>query len=498
MLEGMRKFRTIIKQLSESDYNDFKLSLIENKADKRVYVLEAVRERDLTDKEIMAGLAVKTPNSYYSLRSRLGRKLEEYVMQRMEQPRTDILKKVHNINELIFTRSKETAISALKKLETELKDYDLSNELTLVYKSLKKLHINHPNYFQYSQLYNKNVAYMLAIDKAEDMLADYFKKFGTYTLTGNEALKVELTLLKSEMYTVCSLYQSHRLFVFNSCLHIFDRLFVADESNEIDDDATPTEDLLKENDQILSSYKKDPIYFHLSTVFDFLWMCYYDHYNVVRKVEIYYEEINDRSPQLLSYYYLYTFPASFLILKLKRALRLDSLAELHEENKSLYENLSIDKSDIPQYYIIAVYHAVSAYYAHKLKEAITWITNLVNDVKWKNYPVALLEIRLFLLFLNYLTNNREMIALLRKSIQHSIRVIGKENCKVAFIFSSMMNESFNEVKKYKFKNIKNLAYKLDGISPDYFSPLKLIQIDTPMIEQLCSGKIRKNIKLQEK
>ena len=102
----MRKFRTIIKQLSESDYDDFKSSLIENKADKTIYVLDAVRERDLMDKEIMAGLAVKTPNTYYSLRSRLGRKLEEYLMQRMEHPRTDLLKKVHNINELIFTRSK--------------------------------------------------------------------------------------------------------------------------------------------------------------------------------------------------------------------------------------------------------------------------------------------------------------------------------------------------------------------------------------------------------
>lgn len=485
----MRKFRTIIKQLSESDYDDFKSSLIENKADKTIYVLDAVRERDLMDKEIMAGLAVKTPNTYYSLRSRLGRKLEEYLMQRMEHPRTDLLKKVHNINELIFTRSKEIANAALKKLEGELKDYDLSNELTLVYKSLKKLHINHPNYFQYSQLYNRHVAYMLAMDKAEDMLADYFKKFGAYTLTGNETLKIELTLLKKEMYNVCSLYQSHRLFVFNSCLRIFHRLFVDSESYELDKDAIPTEDLLAENDQILASYKKDPIYFHLGTVFDFLWMCYYNHHNFFRKFEVYYEEINDRSPQLLSNYYLYTFPASFLILKLKRAFRLDRLAELYEENKGLYKNLNIDKSDIPQYYIIAVYHAISAYYAHKLKEAITWLTNLVNDVGWKNYPVALLEIRLLLVFLHYLSNNKEMISLLRKSIQRTIRVIGKENCKIAYIFSSMMNESFNEAKKYKFKNIKKLAYRLDVISPNYFSPLKLIQIDISLIERLSTGKI---------
>lgn len=490
----MRKFINIIKQLSERDYEDFKSTLMVNKADKTIYVLEAVRERGLADKEIMSELSIKTLNTYYSLRSRLGRKLEAYLMQQMEHPRTDILKKVRNINELILTRSKEVAIVAIQKLELELKDYDLSNELTLVYKALKKLHINHPNYFQYSQLYNRHVAYMLTMDKAEDMLADYFKKFGTYTLTGNESLKIELTLLKNEMSNVCSLYQSHRLFVFNSCLSIFHRIFVDSESYERDKEAIPTENLLAETDQILASYKNDPIYFHLGTVIDFLWMCYYHHHNLVRKFEIYYEEINDRSPQLLSNLYLFTFPASFLILKLKRAFQLERLAELHEENKSLYEGLSIDKSDMSQYYIIAVYHAVSAYYAYKQEEAIRWLTNLVNDVVWKDFPVALLEVRLFLIFLHHQTDNKEMILLYRKSMQRTIRVIGKENCKVAYIFNAIMNESLNEVKRHKYKNIKKLAYELDAITPDYFSPLKLIQFDARIIEQLSSGKARKKIK----
>ncbi|MDZ7604780.1 MAG: hypothetical protein U5K79_04150 [Cyclobacteriaceae bacterium] len=36
-------------------------------------------------------------NAYYTLRSRLNQKVEEYLLQQMENPRTDILKKVADI-----------------------------------------------------------------------------------------------------------------------------------------------------------------------------------------------------------------------------------------------------------------------------------------------------------------------------------------------------------------------------------------------------------------
>ena len=75
-------------------------------------------------------------------RSRLNQKIEEYLLQQMESPQTDRLKKVANISEILFTKKKAISIATLKKLEKELLDYDLSNELTVVYKALKKLHIH--------------------------------------------------------------------------------------------------------------------------------------------------------------------------------------------------------------------------------------------------------------------------------------------------------------------------------------------------------------------
>jgi hypothetical protein len=190
----MAKLKNIIKQLSDNDFQAIFDSLMESNADKSAYLLRSMREKHLSDNKIMEELEVNT-NAYYTLRSRLNQKIEEYLLQQLESPRTDILKKVANINEIIFTKKKDIAIATLKKLEKELIDYDLSNELTVVYKSLKKLHINTPEQFTYSQLYNKHVAYMLAIDKAEELLAEYFKKYGQYTLSGEDMDKLELTLL---------------------------------------------------------------------------------------------------------------------------------------------------------------------------------------------------------------------------------------------------------------------------------------------------------------
>jgi len=201
----MAKLKNIIKQLSVEDYEAIYESLNESNAEKSAYLLKSMREKHQSDAKIMEELEVNT-NAYYTLRSRLNQKIEEYLLQQMDNPRADILKKVANINEILFTKKRAIAIATLKKLEKELLDYDLSNELTIVYKSLKKLNINGNDSFTYSQLYNKHVAYTLAVDKAEDLLAEYFKKYGVYAMMGrNERSDLELNLLRTETNNVAKL-----------------------------------------------------------------------------------------------------------------------------------------------------------------------------------------------------------------------------------------------------------------------------------------------------
>ncbi len=179
---------------------------------------------------------------------------------------------------------------------------------------------------------------MLAVDKAEDLLADYFKKYGDFMLNGGDVEKLGLGLLMKEMQNVAKLYESHRLYVYQSCMYIFHRLFVEVDDN-MHQEGESIEDIFDKVQKMFESYHLDSIYYHMNLVFEFLKLEYYNHYKVYRQAEKYYEEVNDACGNLLVNYSTFTFPPQFLISKIERHLRTGSEAELYPENESIFLRL---------------------------------------------------------------------------------------------------------------------------------------------------------------
>jgi len=478
----MAKLKNIIKQLSEKDFNAIHNSLIESNAEKSAYLLKALRERSLSDNKIMSELDVNA-NAYYTLRSRLNLKIEEYLMEQLESPRTDVLRKVANINEVLFTKKKAISVATLKKLEKELLDYDLANELTVIYKSLKRLNIHSPDYFQYSQLYNRHVAYMLAVDKAEDLLGDYFKKFGDFLLNGGEIERLSLTLVMKEMHNVAKLYESHRLYVYQSCMYIFHRLFVEVDDN-MQQDGESIEDIFAKVQKIFESYHQDAIYYHMNLIFEFLKLEYYNHYRVYRQAEKYFEEVNDACANLLVNYGTFTFPSQFLISKIERHLRNGTEAELYTENENIFEDYEVDQQDVPKHVIYIVYRALSCYYADKFDEAAKMINQLLNDLSLKKYPYAQLEIKSLLALQYVLMKDYELFNQLSNSIQRQIRLFGKDTCENIMLFLKVLKIATSEAKKEKPKKITALLPRLQSAQVNYFAPTKLIKLDDKFIRLL--------------
>jgi hypothetical protein len=422
-------------------------------------------------------------NAYYTLRSRLNLKIEEYLMGQLESPRTDVLRKVANITEVLFTKKKAISVATLKKLEKELLDYDLANELTVIYKSLKKLNINSPDYFQYSQLYNRHVAYMLAVDKAEDLLADYFKKYGDYMLNGGEVEKLGLGLLMKEMQNVAKLYESHRLYVYQSCMYIFHRLFVEVDDN-MNQEGESIEDIFDKVQKIFESYHLDSIYYHINLVFEFLKLEYYNHYKVYRQAEKYYEEVNDACANLMVNYSTYTFPSQFLLSKLDRHLRTNTEAELYAENESIFIDYEIDTMDVPKHIVYTVYRALSSYYIGKFDESARLINGLLNDVSLKKYPYAQLEIKSLLALQYTLMRDVELFNQLSNSIQRQIRLFGKDSCENIQLFLKILKISTSEAKKEKAKKITAVIPRLNSLNVSYFAPTKLVKLDDRFVNLL--------------
>lgn len=478
----MAKLKNIVKQLSEKDFKAIYDSLIESNAEKSAYLLKSLRERQLSDNKIMAELDVNA-NAYYTLRSRLNLKIEEYLMQQLESPRTDVLRKVANINEVLFTKKRTISIATLKKLEKELIDYDLANELTVIYKSLKKLNVNSPDYFQYSQLYNRHVAYMLALDKAEDLLADYFKKYGSYLFTGDATEKLGLALLMKEMQNVANLYESHRLYVYRSCMLIFHRLFV-ELDEESQEEYESIEDIFGKVQKIFDSYPQDVIYYHINLVYEFLKLEYYNHYKVYRQAEKFYEEVNDATSNLLTNYNTYTFPAQFLVSKIERNIRLGTEADLYAEAETVLDDFEPDPTDIPKHVIYITYRALACYYVEKYDEAAKLINGLLNDVSLKKYPFTLLEIKSLLALQYVMLQDYELFNQLANSIQRQIRMFGKDECENIHLFIKILKISVSEAKKEKAKKISAILPKLTGLKVSYFAPTLLVKLDDSLVTKL--------------
>ncbi|MBL7855711.1 MAG: hypothetical protein JNL17_15015 [Cyclobacteriaceae bacterium] len=479
----MAKLKNIIKQLSDKDYQTIYDQLVQSNAEKSAYLLKGFRERQLSDSKIMAELELQ-PNAFYTMRSRLSQKIEDYLVEQMESPRTDILKKVANLNEVLFTKKRTLSIATLKKLEKELQDYDLASELTVVYKSLKKMHINSPDYFQYSQLYNRHVAYMLAVDKADDLLADYFKKYGNYYLTGDETDRMGLTLMLREMQNVARLYESHRLFVYESMMLVFHRLFVEREENLQSDEAS-IEDIFTRVQTTFESYPLDPVYYHLNLVFEFLKLEYYNHYKVYKQSEKYFEEVNDAVANLMMNYPYYTFSAQFLVSKLQRHLRLGSEKDLFVENENLFEDIETDPLDVPRHVIYMVYRALSAYYVERYEEAARLLNNLLNDVSFKRYPLAQLEVKALLAVVYGMLRDVDLVTQLVSSISRQSKLI-EDKAENLMLIVKILKIATSEAKREKPKKILVLIQQFSSTPVSYFSPTRFIRMDDQFIERLTA------------
>jgi hypothetical protein len=478
----MAKLKNIVKQLSENDYKLIYDSLLESNAEKSAYLLKALRERQLSDSKIMTELEV-TPNAYYTLRSRLNIRIEEHLVQQMESPRTDILRKVANLNEVLFTKKRTISLTTLKKLEKELIDYDLASELTVIYKSLKKLNINSPDHFHYSQLYNRHVAYMLAVDKAEDLLVSYFKKYGNYYFTNDETERLGLILLLKEMQNVAKLYESHRLYVFQSCMLIFHRLFV-EPDDHFQAEGESIEDVFAQVQKIFDTYHLDPLYYHLDLLFEFLKVEYYNHYKVYRQLEKHFEEVNDAAANLIVNYSSYTFSSRFLLTKLDRHLRLGTEKEMVAENEGLFADIEPDLLDIPHHTVCTIYKALGFYYSERFEDAAKVLNSLLSDVSLKKYPFVQMEVKAILALQYCMLRDFELFNQYSSSVQRQIRLFGKDECNNVLLFLKILKIATSEAKKEKSKKIAAIIPKFQAELVQYFAPTFFIKMDDKFISNL--------------
>lgn len=480
----MIKLKSIIQQLKEKEANELMQQFRDSKAEKYLTLFTLYRENKMSDEEIQATLDVNT-NAYYTLKSRLFDKIQEFLSNNLDSPVIDLLRKVANIPNLVYNTHRDTAIAILLKLEAELRDYDMPYELSSVYNALKKLTLHSPKYYDYTQAYNRHVAYTIALDKAEDLLANFNKALSEYYASKNAQTVGLLKLIKDEMSNIARLYESHHLQVYKCIVDISYALFIPGHDAVKDDE--PVEDLLAKMEKIFAAYPKDTNYQHLNLAYNFLAFEYYHQLKLYKKEVKYFDAVNENLNSFLLFNHC-AYTSRFLVSKLERYIMNDMEKNLHEENTTLQENYEPDKMDIPNYINYMKYLAVSSFYAKKYQEAVGILSRLVNDVSFKNYPHAEIEIKLLLALFYSMINKYDPANSLMRSVARKVREsedeAGYENASIFNkILSLQMSSSARDVEQ----KIRQQFQRFEMMNTGSNRMLEYLKFDDAFIKHLAQG-----------
>ncbi len=474
------RLHKIILQLSSSDFTNLSIQLKENKADKFLLLLNHYRIEKTPDEELLAILDVKQA-AYYTLKSRLFDKIQEFLFKNTTDTRIELLQNVANIEHLIYETQRETAISILKKLESELLEHDMPNELISVYKALKKLHIHSGKYYEYLQLYNKHVAYNLAQDKAEEILSLFSKTLGEYYLSRNVETFNLLTLYKKEMANVCRLHKSHHLQLNKNILFTHFALFCPDE-NEMKEDSS-IEEMLAESISIIDSHPFDRTYKYLRQIVNFLYFEYYHQLKLNKNAAKYFENISASGSDLLLYNHC-SFVYHFLISKIEYFKIEKKENQLIKEED--FANHSPNIEDFNSFVIFNYYKAAAEYYAGNHLVAIRILNKLINEISFKNSPFAEMEIKSFLALLSIIADRLDQAEIIIRSVS---RKIADENNEITYSiplsFLKLLKTAISTKSANKLEKIKEQYQLFESTNNGQFAFLRSIKMDEKTLHLLA-------------
>lgn len=478
----MIKLKNLVMQMKDAEFEAFSYQLKESKADKFYNLFYFLKEDKLSEEEIAENLKVNS-NAYYTLKSRLYTKIQEFLTSDITGNKMDLLRTVANIPVLLYNTPRETALAVLNKLEKELIEFDMPYELTDVYNSLKKLHLHSPKYYEYTQLYNRHVAYTIALDKAEDLLARFVSLTAEYYMSRSKESLELLWLIKKEMKNLCALYASHHLTIYKNILDISFALFVPLPEAIEEDEAV--EDLLIATEKILKNYPKDANYSFLYNVYNFLSFEYYHSLKQYKKEVQYFEVVNTHLPSFM-YYNFCTFNSKFLISKLERYVQLGLEKTLYEENKTLFAEYLPDPNDVPNFINFLKYMAMGAFYEENYNESVSILNRLLNEVSFKNFAHAEVEVKLLLALSYSMVNKYDPAFSLLRSVSRKLRELSDtQDLDNAVTFAKMLSMQMETSSKSSEDKLLKLRDKFELLNQGNSRMLSFLKLDDAFIKILA-------------
>lgn len=468
----------VISQLSKAQYEQLHEELSANRGEKFSKLLELYRGDDLEDAVIRDNIGAKQA-AFYTLKSRLFDKVQQYLFRTSSDNRAELLKNVSSIPYLIYNTPRETAISLLLHLEAQLKKEDMPAELVSVYSGLKKLHLHTAEFYHYQQLYNKNVAYMLALDKAEEVVSLFTRQLGDYLLSLDAEKTMLLKLYLQELNNLSKLYDSHRLKSTQIIVGVTYAIFV-DEKGDIPDSEETIEELLQQFKTILENYPEHRNYRFLEPVRLFLNFEYYHRLGLRKNSNASYEKLNNNLETFLIL--SHSCPTTqFLLSKFEHENAQSK--EMNYDDILVFEPDPNDAFSCVNYYM---YSAACNFHNGKFAEAAATLNKLVNDISFKDFPFAEARVKLFLTLNLLLASKSDQAEIILRSISRKLasdELSGR--FPAAECFAKFLKIALNDNSSTKMKKLEAALQSFNQLNTGKAAILNIAPLSPAHMEKLA-------------
>jgi hypothetical protein len=479
----MENLNKTIKKLTDEEYKNLLEAVTANKKNKPYQVMELARTKELNDSQMMEILEVNS-SAYYTLKSRLIDKIASFLSQK---PINALKEKVAHVGPSMFDENKFITINFLKDLEKQLIEYDLSNELVIVYKALARLNIYNPEEYEYyEQLYQKHTAYYLSVEKAEDLLYVFIRDLGIYKLTRLPEDMAKVKIARKELFNICELYESHRLFVLYNIIGIYYQCSFTHKLSSLKAKEIEIENILLEINKTFEKYDLDSFYHNTKAIVDFLYVQFYYHTDNSNRAEPFYKRAREALP-ILSNKHIFTFHLiQFLNAKLEKHLINGNVEELTDVNYLFDSNFEIDENETYHNIYFNLFIAHTKFYNGNYSEAAKVINDLRNKVSMRHYVHTDVECKLFQALQYCLMGEDEMCKQLFSSIS---RQLGNTEDKYENVelFIKIIKAALKPAEsRKKIKRIEELYSQYCKINAGELQILRYVKLDEKLLKRMAN------------
>jgi hypothetical protein len=473
----------IISQLTDEEFNEIYTTFTANNADKSASFLKIIRENpESPDKDFLAEFDI-SPSAFYVLKSRLNQKIETFLLNRLGDPNLNAMRKVLNVNDLVFNNPREISVAALRKLERELLKFDFPYGLMIIYKELQNLHaFDEDNHIYYKSRYNQQVAYAVAMDKAVDLVVQFFRSYDSYYLTRKEKDYQDMIRAMEKIDNLCNLYESHRLYIFKAIIHIFAKLYIPIPETircEVED----LEPMFERAFESLGEYNEDSFYLNINILFNFLRFVYYDNNQMRDKSKIFFDILDNKMEELLTRYHFNANTSLFLFHKLRFHKRTNTLNQLEKDVDEYIATIEMEPYRLAFYVNFHLFQAHVAFAIRDFKKASRILYNLRNEVNLRKSVHMDLEVKFFLALSYVLLEDFDLANQLILALQRQLRKKSMDRYEHGKTLLKVLSVALGGKPRTRQKNLELHISKWRELNRGRYALIEEIDLETIFLKE---------------